>query len=220
MNRILLVEDKRAMRNMLRTALLEDGWDVTAVSCGEDALKEIEKGGFDLILSDVCLPGDTGGMEVLRRSRRMNHWTPVLLMTAFGTIDLAVEAMKEGARDFLTKPFDLDELLEMVRRYASSSGTEMVGSSESLRNTIRRATTGADTDLNILLLGESGTGKELLARMIHNESTCSKGPFVPVNCAAIPSDLLESELFGAEKGAYTGADRTRPGRFEHAAGGT
>lgn len=220
MDRILLVEDKRAMRNMLRTALTEDGWDVEAVSCGEDALKEIEKGGLDLILSDVCLPGETGGMDVLRRSRHQNHWTPVLLMTAFGTIDLAVEAMKEGARDFITKPFDLDELLKMVRRYANSSGTEMVGSSESLNSTIRRASTGAKTDLNILLLGESGTGKELLARMIHNESSCSEGPFVPVNCAAIPSDLLESELFGAEKGAYTGADRTRPGRFEHAASGT
>ena len=220
MNRILLVEDKRAMRNMLKTALSEDGWDVRAVSCGEEALKEIERGGLDLILSDVCLPGETGGMDVLRMSRRLNHWTPVLLMTAFGTIDLAVEAMKEGARDFLTKPFDLDELLEMVRRYASSSGTEIVGSSESLKGTIRRASTGAKTDLNILLLGESGTGKELLARMIHNESSCSRGPFVPVNCAAIPSDLLESELFGAEKGAYTGADRRRPGRFELAAGGS
>lgn len=205
---------------MLTTALQEDGWDVTAVSSGTEALKKIEGGGFDILLSDICLPGNTGGMDILRKSREFSHWTPVILMTAFGTVNLAVEAMKEGARDFITKPFDLDELLSLLRRFVHSSGTDIIGSSSSLLYTLRRASKGSETDLNILVLGESGTGKELLARMIHRESRCSDGPFVPVNCAAIPADLMESELFGAEKGAYTGADRKRAGRFEHAQGGT
>jgi two-component system response regulator AtoC len=205
---------------MLTTALREDGWEVTAVSSGTDALKKLETGGFDILLSDICLPGNIDGMDILRKSREFSHWTPVLLMTAFGTVNLAVEAMKEGARDFITKPFDLDELLALVRKYSHTAGTDIVGSSPSLLSTIGRASKGAGTDLNILVLGESGTGKELLARMIHSESTCFEGPFVPVNCAAIPADLLESELFGAEKGAYTGSDRTRKGRFEYAQGGT
>lgn len=208
------------MRNMLITALQEDGWEVTAVSSGTEALRKLEDGGFDILLTDVCLPGNIDGMDILRKSREFNHWTPVVLMTAFGTVNLAVEAMKEGARDFITKPFDLDELLSLVRRYAYSAGTDIIGSSPALLSTLRRASKGAETNLNILVLGESGTGKELLARMIHRESACSDGPFVPVNCAAIPADLMESELFGAEKGAYTGADRTRAGRFEHARGGT
>ncbi|MCD4776270.1 MAG: sigma-54 dependent transcriptional regulator [Candidatus Aegiribacteria sp.] len=208
------------MRNMLTTALSEDGWEVTAVSSGTDAVRMLETGAFDILLSDICLPGNINGMDILKKSRELNHWTPVILMTAFGTVNLAVEAMKEGARDFITKPFDLDELLALLRRYSHSAGTDIIGSSPSLLSTIKRASKGAGTDLNILVLGESGTGKELLARMIHLDSVCSDGPFIPVNCAAIPPDLLESELFGAEKGAYTGADRTRKGRFEYAQGGT
>lgn len=217
---ILLVEDKRAMRNMLTTALEEDGWNVCAVSSGSEALKSIEKRNFDILLSDICLPGKIDGMDILRKSRECCHWVPVILMTAFGTVDLAVEAMKEGARDFITKPFDLDDLLSLLRRYVHASGTSLIGSSKGLLSTIERARKGAQTDLSILVLGDSGTGKELLARIIHDESSFSDGPFVPVNCAAIPGDLIESELFGAEKGAYTGADRTRPGRFELAQGGT
>ena len=208
------------MRNMLSTALHEDGWEVTAVSSGNEALNKLEKGEFDILLSDICLPGDIDGMDILKRTKESKHWLPVILMTAFGTIDLAVQAMKEGARDFITKPFDLDDLLSLVRKYSNTAGTDIIGSSSALVSTLRRASKGAGTSLNILVLGESGTGKELLARMIHRESICSDGPFVPVNCAAIPVDLLESELFGAEKGAYTGADRTRPGRFEYAQGGT
>jgi len=218
--KILLVEDKRAMRNMLTTALREDGWEVTPVSSGAEAIRILTIGGFDILLSDICLPGDIDGMEILRKSRKLNHWTPVVLMTAYGTVDLAVEAMKEGARDFITKPFELDDLLALIRRYAHTCGTDIIGSSPALLSTLRRTSKGAATDLNILVLGESGTGKELLARMIHKESSFSEGPFVPVNCAAIPGDLLESELFGVEKGAYTGADRSRKGRFAYAQGGT
>ncbi len=205
---------------MLTTALQEEGWEVTAVSSGMEALIKLENGGFDIILSDICLPGSIDGMDILRKSREFNHWTPVILMTAFGTVNLAVEAMKEGARDFITKPFDLDQLLSLLRKCVHSAGTDIVGSSPALLSILKRAFKGAETNMNILVLGESGTGKELLARMIHSESACSNGPFIPVNCAAIPADLLESELFGAEKGAYTGADRTRQGRFEHAHGGT
>ncbi len=220
MDTILLVEDKRAMREMLTTALEEDGWRVCALKNGAEALKALEDSKPSLVLSDICLPGEVSGMDVLRKSRELNHWVPVVLMTAFGTVNLAVEAMKEGARDFITKPFDLDELLAMLRRYSPFSETKLVGKSPLLKATLKRACKGAATDMNILLLGESGTGKELLAKMIYRESTRSDGPFVPVNCAAIPPNLMESELFGTEKGAYTGADRTRPGRFEYAKGGT
>jgi DNA-binding NtrC family response regulator len=217
---ILLVEDKLAMRNMLTTALDEEGWKVTAVSSGSDALKLLSEEPYDLIISDVCLPGNCSGMDVLARARECCHWTPVVLMTAFGTVDMAVKAMKDGARDFITKPFELNEFLAMVRRYTLSPGTSLVGGSHSLMEAIARAKIGARTDMNVLVLGESGTGKELLSRMIHMESRFHEGPFVPVNCAAIPRELVESELFGAEKGAFTGADRSRPGRFELAKGGT
>jgi DNA-binding NtrC family response regulator len=217
---ILLVEDKLAMRNMLTTALEEEGWMVTAVASGSGAMRLLSEKTFDLIISDVCLPGDCSGMDVLARARECCHWTPVVLMTAFGTVDMAVKAMKDGARDFITKPFELNEFLAMVRRYTLTQGTSLVGSSRALLEATARARKGARTDLNVLVLGESGTGKELLSRMIHAESRFHEGPFVPVNCAAIPRELMESELFGAEKGAYTGADRSRPGRFELAEGGT
>ncbi len=219
-DRILLVEDKRGMRNMLTTALEEDGWEVVPASSGREAVERLDEGGLEMVLSDVCLPGGPDGLEVLRRAMQPGLRVPVVLMTAFGTVDMAVEAMKAGARDFVTKPFDLDELLALLRRYSGSRGSGLVGSSPRLRSSIERARKGSRTGLNILLLGESGTGKELMARMIHDESDVSDGPFIPVNCAAIPSELVESELFGAEKGAYTGADRTRAGRFELARGGT
>jgi two-component system response regulator AtoC len=221
-NRILLVEDKRGMRMMLSTALGEDGWEVTAVSNGEKAITELRSAGipFDMILSDICLPGSADGITVLDTARELTPFTPVILMTAFGTIDMAVSAMKSGARDFITKPFELEDLLRLTRRHATSHEREMIGTSAVLGREVERAMKGATTDLNMLILGESGTGKELLARMIHTESRWKEGPFVPVNCAAIPGELMESELFGAEKGAYTGADATRKGRFELARGGT
>ena len=222
MNRILLVEDKRGMRTMLSTALGEDGWEVTAVSTGEKALTALRSAGipFDMVLSDVCLPGSVDGNTVLDTTREIAPSTPVILMTAFGTIDMAVSAMKRGARDFITKPFELEDVLRLARRHATSRDSEMIGTSSVLGREVERAMKGAATDLNMLILGESGTGKELLARMVHAESRWKEGPFIPVNCAAIPGELMESELFGAEKGAYTGADATRKGRFELARGGT
>jgi DNA-binding NtrC family response regulator len=221
-NRILLVEDKRGMRTMLSTALSEDGWEVTAVSTGEKALTALRTAQipFDLVLTDVCLPGSTDGNQVLDATRELSPATPVILMTAFGTIDMAVSAMKRGARDFITKPFELEDLLRLARRHSVSRDSDMIGTSEVLGREVERALKGAATDLNMLILGESGTGKELLARMIHAQSRWKEGPFIPVNCAAIPAELMESELFGAEKGAYTGSDSLRKGRFELASGGT
>ena len=224
--RILLVEDKRGMRTMLTTALEEDGFAVRSAATGTSALKIL--GGedrFALVISDVCLPG-ADGMEVLKRSLEVSPSTPVILMTAYGSIELAVEAMKVGAVDFIAKPFELEELMCLARRYAgtcgsvSPDGSGMVGSSPSFLEAVERARKGALTELNLLIMGESGTGKELLARFVHGSSPRSDGPFIPVNCAAIPRELLESELFGAEKGAYTGSSEERPGRFELAAGGT
>lgn len=217
MRRILLVEDNRGMRAMLRTALEEDGWVVTEAVSSATAIKALEAGHFEAVLTDVCLPGQGDGLAVLSKTP---PGTPVLLMTAYGTIDMAVEAMKAGARDFITKPFDLSELLSRVSCLPPASGDEILGDDPQLRAVIRRADSAATSELNVLVTGESGTGKELLVRRIHRMSHRCNGPLIPVNCAAIPRDLLESELFGAEKGAFTGAFESRAGRFEMASGGT
>lgn len=217
MRRILLVEDKRGMRTMLRTALEEDGWEVTEAGNSETALRMLLSSTFDAVLTDVCLPDERDGLVVLSKTP---PGTPVLLMTAYGTIDMAVEAMKAGARDFITKPFELADLLSRLSALNSGSGHEIIGRDPGLLAVLRRADSAAACDLNVLVTGESGTGKELLVERIHRMSRRSSGPFIPVNCAAIPRDLLESELFGAEKGAFTGAFESRPGRFEMAAGGT
>jgi len=219
MGSLLLVEDRRGMRSMLTTALTEDGWSVAAASDGLSAIALLQERRFDAVLSDVCMPG-AGGLEVLAAARKSCPSAQVVLMTAFGTIELAVEAMKQGARDFVTKPFDLDRLLGVMRDCVSPAPQEILGSSPAFRAAVDRAITAAATEMSVLLLGESGTGKELLARAVHRASRRRDGPFIPVNCAAIPSELLESELFGAEKGAFTGADCRRPGRFELASGGT
>ncbi len=217
MRRILLVEDKRGMRAMLTTALEEDGWEVVGAENAPAALRAMSRGGFDAVLSDVCLPGEGSGLEVLAKTP---PGVPVMLMTAYGTIDMAVEAMKSGARDFITKPFDLEELLDRLNRLYHAGGDEIIGDDPGLAAVLRRADAAAASDLNILVTGESGTGKELLVKRIHRMSRRSAGPLVPVNCAAIPRDLLEIEMFGAEKGAYTGATEARMGRFEMASGGT
>lgn len=217
MRRILLVEDKRGMRTMLRTALEEDGWDVTEADSSANALSALASSTFDAVLTDVCLPDEKDGLLVLSRTP---PGTPVMLMTAYGTIDMAVEAMKAGARDFVTKPFELADLLSRLSSLGNGFGHEIIGRDPALVAVLRRADSAAACDLNVLVTGESGTGKELLVERIHRMSPRCAGPFIPVNCAAIPRDLLESELFGAEKGAYTGAFESRAGRFEMASGGT
>lgn len=217
MKRILLVEDKRGMRNMLRTALEEDGWEVTEAGDPPGAIRELASAAFDAVLTDVCMPGERDGLTVLAKTP---PGTPVMLMTAYGTIDMAVEAMKAGARDFITKPFELGDLLSRLSGLSTGTGSEMIGRDPGLLSVLRRADSAAACDLNILVTGESGTGKELLVERIHRTGSRCAGPLIPVNCAAIPRDLLESELFGTEKGAYTGAVESRAGRFEMASGGS
>ncbi|MCD6587847.1 MAG: sigma-54-dependent Fis family transcriptional regulator [Candidatus Fermentibacteraceae bacterium] len=217
MKTILLVEDKRGMRVMLSTALKEDGWQVTAVSAADAALKHLKTESYSAVLTDVLLPGRYNGIDVLDSTP---SGTPVIVMTAFGTIDMAVDAMKKGAADFVSKPFKLDEILEKLSSVASDSSVSMLGRSSVYIEALKRAERAAPSGMNILIMGESGTGKELLARRIHQRSGRKSGPFVPVNCAAIPENLMESELFGAEKGAYTGSTDARPGRFTIARGGT
>ncbi len=202
---------------MLSTALEEDGWEVTAVSDGDSAINRIRNNSYDAVLTDVCIPGRYNGIDVLDSAPSA---TPVIVMTAFGTIDMAVDAMKKGATDFISKPFKLDELLKKLSSVSSGHSDSMLGQSSAYLEAVSRAERAAHSGMNILILGESGTGKELLARRIHRCSGRETGPFVPVNCAAIPENLMESELFGAEKGAYTGSTEARPGRFTVAGGGT
>jgi DNA-binding NtrC family response regulator len=217
---ILVVEDKRGMRKMLATALSEEGWSVTTAESGDKAMGMLEENAYDLVLTDVRLPGTADGLDILRKVVDDCMGTPVVLMTAFGTIEMAVSAMKTGAVDFITKPFELDDLMSLCKRCTGPPRNRIIGSSKGMVQAVERARKAAATGMSVLILGESGTGKELLARLVHEEGPSSDGPFVPVNCAAIPSELMESELFGAEKGAYTGSDSLRVGRFEQASGGT
>jgi len=215
---------------MLERALTGEGHRVTAVADGEAAVHLLGQAGFDLVLTDLKLPGITG-LDVLAASRRAQPATPVVVLTGYGTVGKAVEAMKLGALDFLEKPVELDELFRLADgALAGEAETPfcldppgappVVGRHPKMRAAARLLTRVADKDSTVLLTGESGTGKELFARGLHALSPRRERPFVAVNCAAIPESLLENELFGHEKGAFTGADRRAPGRFEAAAGGT
>jgi DNA-binding NtrC family response regulator len=227
--RILVVEDRASLRGMLRKALEKAGHRVEEAGDGAAGVERLAQQTFDLVLTDLKLPG-ASGLEVLRASRRSQPATPVVVMTAYGTVGTAVDAMKAGAVDFLEKPVELDDLYRVVSAavgaaeraspYRLPDGTSIVGSHPRLLAALRLVERVAPTDSTVLITGQSGTGKELVARAIHAESRRSGGPFVAVNCAAIPDTLLENELFGHEKGAYTGAGRREAGRFEQARGGT
>ena len=212
--------------------LEEDGYKVFAETTGENGLARLQKGPVDLVFLDLRLPG-LDGMEVLRRLHLSLPKIPVVVMTAYQTVSSAVECMKLGAVDYLVKPLQSAHLREVVRHAlrvkskpaptssaASLPPEELIGQGASLKEVRRLIDKVAPTDLTVLLLGESGTGKEIVARSIHEASHRRMGPFVPVDCAAIPEALIESELFGHEKGAFTGADEAKPGRFELATGGT
>jgi two-component system NtrC family response regulator len=210
---------------------------VTAVGDGVDALAAFEEGGFDLVLSDVQMPG-MDGLELLAEIKRRDATTAVVVITAHGTVERAVTAMKTGAHDFLEKPHSRERLLNTVEkalRYRSLAAENrrlhlelrdrfsfesIIGASTGMKDVFRTLGRAAASDVTVLLTGESGTGKELVARAIHYHGPRSEGPFVAVNCAAIPEALLESELFGHERGAFTGADSARVGRFTEAVGGT
>jgi DNA-binding NtrC family response regulator len=234
---ILLVEDKDSLRAMLRAALEEQGHQVIEARDQAQAVSRLQDSRIDLVLSDLRLTaGD--GFGVLRAAKELDSDLPVIVMTAYGSIQDAVQAMKEGALDFLAKPVDLDHLQLLVVRAlaqrklaaehqilkeelaARRGAPAIIGDDPSVRRVSTALSRAADTDATVLLLGESGTGKELYARTLHALSTRSGGPFVAINCAAIPETLLETELFGHEKGAFTGATARKPGRFELAHRGT
>jgi DNA-binding NtrC family response regulator len=234
---ILLVEDKESLRKMLRLTLENAGHTVEAVGDGAEAVARLERARFRLVLTDLRMP-HCSGLDVLRAAKAADPLLSVVVMTAYGSIDEAVQAMKEGAEDFLQKPVDSRHLLLLVDRaletgrlrtenvllreeYAKRYGfPRIIGESAVLARAARQAQQVAPRSTTVLLLGESGTGKELFARAIHQLSDRAKGPFVAINCAAIPETLIENELFGHERGAYTGADARRAGRFELAHGGT
>lgn len=236
---ILVADDEDSIRFVLREALVADGHRVSEVSDGESALDSLSSDRFDLAFLDIRMPG-CSGLDVLERLRAAGSDTPVVIITAQNTMDNAVEAMKRGALDYLLKPFSLaqvsalterarstralqDEVRELRREVsrATTPGSErLVGRSPALLEIFKRVGKVAVRNVPVLVTGESGTGKELVARAIHSASPRSEAPFVTVNAAAIPSELLESELFGHERGAFTGATSSRLGRFREASGGT
>jgi two-component system response regulator FlrC len=221
--KILLVEDDRALREALGDTLELGGYSYLAVDCAEAALLALERDGFGLVVSDVNMPGMDGhALQALVRQRYPQ--LPVLLMTAYGAVERAVEAMRQGAVDYLVKPFEPKVLLGLVARHASGQiGADDEGPvavEPASRQLLALAARVARSDSTVLVSGESGTGKEVLARYIHQQSSRVKGPFIAINCAAIPDNMLEATLFGHEKGAFTGAIATQPGKFELAEGGT
>jgi two-component system response regulator FlrC len=224
---ILVVEDDRPLQDALVTTLEAAGFNVLAASDGGEALKVLGATSVDLIVSDVQMqPMD--GRELLKRLRQREAPPPVLLMTAYGTIDQAVAAMRDGAVDYLVKPFEAEELEQRVARYVRGgsasprepTAAEPIAEDQKSRKLLELAARVAQSDVTVLLNGESGTGKEVLARFIHARSKRSAGPFVAVNCAAIPEQMLEALLFGHEKGAFTGAQARSVGKFVQANGGT
>ncbi|MBI4698056.1 MAG: sigma-54-dependent Fis family transcriptional regulator [Nitrospirae bacterium] len=237
MEKILIVEDKDSMAQMLKETLEPEGYEVVIARDGADGIRKIKESKFDVVLTDLQMP-KKDGLEVLRASKEENSLIPVIVMTAFGTIETAVRAIKMGAYDFITKPLDTDHLLMLIKRSLENQRliTEnmllkdklsgqlgmptIIGKSPlmlEVANNIQKVST---TKTTVFLLGESGTGKELFARAIHFLSPRKEHPFIPINCAAIPRELLESELFGHEKGSFTGAVDRKFGKFELADKGT
>lgn len=234
---ILIVEDEKILRISLADALKAEGYTVLAVDDGNEALAVLTEGEFSLVITDIRLPG-AGGNDILRASLAESPATPVIMMTGYGSIKDAVEAMRVGAFDYITKPFDLDEMLVTVHKALEiQSITEenirlkkelssyygapnIIGESKAMQAVFAILSKVSRTDSTVLILGESGTGKELIASTIHYQGARKERPIIRVNCAALPTDLIESELFGYEKGAFTGAVARKPGRFDLADSGT
>src|SRR5438093_157840 len=234
---LLVADDDPGLRESLERTLTREGYRVLLASDGRAALERLQDGAIDLIVTDLKMPGLTG-LELLRAAKAIAPDVDVILLTAFGTVEEAVKAMKDGAYDFLTKPFRREKLLKLVDKALERRDLieqnralkqqledirakgQMIGASPSFRRMLTLVEQIADSSATVLIQGESGTGKELAARTIHERSARRTGPFVAVNCAALPDTLLESELFGYEKGAFTGAVGRKEGRFELAHGGT
>ncbi|MEX1057688.1 MAG: sigma-54 dependent transcriptional regulator, partial [Natronospirillum sp.] len=220
---ILVVEDDQSLRDALQDTLEMHDYQVMAADSAEAAIPLLARHSIDLVVSDVRMPGRSG-YELLDDLRRDHPQVPVLLMTAYGDVANAVEAMQKGAVDYLVKPFKPQQLLDVLDRHLGSRVTQdnnaPVAADPSSQHVLDLARKVAPTDSTILVSGESGTGKEVLARYIHQHSNRAEQPFVAINCAAIPENMLEATLFGHEKGAFTGAIQSLPGKFEQANGGT
>ena len=226
---VLIVDDEAGIRTALRVNFSRNGWTVETASGVREATRLLEAREFQLVVSDMRMP-DGDGLEVMRSAREASPNTAVILLTAFGTVPDAVDAMKNGAFDYLSKPVSFEQLEEAAARVMHKTlpsapgevmdACAMVGRSPKLLRSLQRARAAATTDADVLVEAESGTGKELLARFIHEASTRSRKPFIAVNCAAVPEHLLESELFGHARGAFTGATSAKAGKFEMAHGGT
>ncbi|MFN4033514.1 MAG: sigma-54-dependent transcriptional regulator, partial [Fimbriimonadales bacterium] len=231
---VLIVDDELNIRRVLERAFIKEGYQVHTAEGGHRALRILDETPCDLMLTDVVMP-DMTGLELLKRARQKHPHLQVILMTAFGTIPTAVEAMRAGAYDFLTKPLDMEVLRKVARnalreptaptpsparKTSKRKQVAFIGASPAIQQILETVQRVADARTTVLITGESGTGKELIARMLHERSQRADKPFVAVSCAAIPETLLEVELFGAVKGAYTGADADRIGKFEAANGGT
>jgi DNA-binding NtrC family response regulator len=230
---VLVVDDEPNMRKVLKAMLVQDGYEAQDARDGEAALSVLDENHIDIIITDLKMPR-MDGMELLRRVSE-KFTIPVIMITAHGTVDTAVEALKIGAFDYITKPFDRKELLQIVGKAAATTlltrkeasverdpagRFRMIGMSRPMQQIFEVLDRVADTPSTVLITGESGTGKELIARALHESSSRKDAPYIRVNCAAIPPTLIESELFGYEKGAFTGAGASKPGRFELAHGGT
>jgi len=234
---ILIVDDEESVRDSLYNWFIEDGYDVECAENAKRALVLLESREFDIVLADIKMPG-MDGMEMHKRIRALNKDTIVIIMTAFASVDTAVQALKDGAYDYVTKPFDPDDLSHLIRNAATQISLksenealkikvtsledidDLVGQSEAIRKVLKQVESVAQSNSSVIITGESGTGKELVARAIHSNSPRKFFPLISVHCGALTESLLESELFGHEKGAFTGATFNRKGRFEMADGGT
>jgi DNA-binding NtrC family response regulator len=232
---VLIIDDERAIRNTLKEILEYENFKVEEALDGKDALQKIEKLKLDLILCDIKMPGGMDGLELLQKFQKQIPETPVVMISGHGNIETAVEAVKKGAYDFIQKPLDLNRLLVTIRNAMDKSSlvsetkalkkkvfktSEMIGESKAINGIKEIIEKVAPTDARVLITGANGSGKEMVARWIHEKSQRAAFPLIEVNCAAIPSELIESELFGHEKGAFTSAIATRKGKFEQAEGGT
>ena len=231
---ILVVDDELSMREFLKILLEKEGYDVTSVAEATSAIDQISSGDFDLVISDIKMPG-MGGLTLLDKIKGIDSTLPVIMITAYASPENAVIAMKSGAFDYITKPFKVDEIIKIIKSAISSSGTPavsdeikadtelfegIIGNSPEMLKIYNLITRIAPTPASVLIYGDSGTGKELVAQAIHNQSKVHEKPFVPITCSAIPESLLESELFGHVKGAFTGAISNKIGLFELADGGS